>query len=238
MNQKNVVFLLYFLISASFLSCEQNEIVYVTNTGRAYHKESCSSLVNSKIAVSIIDAARSHNACPVCNPPVIDILNIPQNKTGIYRLNNTVLEKSGDAKIELMLKADVVSHVDGDTVRVRINNPPEGLSVVETIRFLGVDTPETVHPNQSVQVFGNEASDFTRRNLLGKTVYLAFDWDLRDRYSRLLAYVYTASGNCFNANLIKEGFGYAYLNHPFQFMEEFKNFEYEARRQERGLWAQ
>ena len=155
----------------------------------------------------------------------------------LYRVNKTGLKTSSEANTDFMLKARVIRHVDGDTVRVQISNPPGELNVVETIRLLGVDTPETVHPNQLVQYFGKEASDFTMSRLLGRDVYLAFDWDLRDRYGRLLAYIYTDSKHCFNAVLIQEGFGRAYLRYPFQFMEEFKTLEQEARRQKRGLWA-
>jgi micrococcal nuclease len=88
-----------------------------------------------------------------------------------------------------------------------------------------------------VERFGKEASAFTRRTLLNKTVYLAFDWDLRDRYGRLLAYIYTAAGDCFNAALIREGYGHAYTRYPFQFMEEFRTLEQNARNAKRGLWG-
>jgi micrococcal nuclease len=136
-----------------------------------------------------------------------------------------------------MTAAEVIDHVDGDTVRVRIRRPPEGVGAVETLRLLGVDTPETVHPSRPVERFGKEASGFTRALLLGEAVYLAFDWDLRDRYGRLLAYIYTADGGCFNARLIREGYSHAYTRYPFQFMEEFRRLEAEAREEERGLWG-
>ena len=190
----------------------------------------------SKIAVPLKDATRTHNACSICNPPVIDAASIPQNTRELYRVNVAGITKSRDAEINSMLSADVVGHIDGDTVRVRIVNPPEGLSVVETIRFLGVDTPEINHPNRAAGHFGEEASNFTRDRLLGQTVYLAFDWDLRDRFGRLLAYIYTDHGRCFNADLVYEGFGSAFLRYPFQFMTEFEALEQEARRQGRGLW--
>jgi micrococcal nuclease len=163
-----------------------------------------------------------------------------------------------------MTRAEVSGHVDGDTVRVRIENPPPGLSALETVRLLGVDTPETVHPSRPVEAFGKEASDFTRNRLLGKTVYLAFDWDLRDHYGRLLVYIYTAGGpdnsssagnslaesrltensgpagrvSCHNADLIREGYAHAYTRYAFQFMEEFRALEQEARREKRGLWGE
>lgn len=228
-----------FFLSAILLFSQsaQNEIVYVTNTGKAYHRENCTSLRSSKIAVPLTDAVKTHNACSICNPPVINAESIPMDNAELYRVNVAGVKNSGAADISRMLTAEVVGHVDGDTVRVRINNPPKGLSVVETIRLLGVDTPETVHPNQPVQYFGKEASDYTHNRLLGRTVYLAFDWDLRDRYSRLLAYIYTGPGNCFNADLIREGYGFAYLRYSFQFMKEFEGLGHEAKQQKRGLWA-
>jgi micrococcal nuclease len=136
-----------------------------------------------------------------------------------------------------MVRAEVVGHVDGDTVRVRIANPPPELKVVETIRLIGVDTPETVHPNRPVERFGREASDFTKARLLNTRVRLAFDWDLRDRYGRLLAYIYSG-GECFNALLIREGYAHAYTRFTFQFMDEFRALEHEAREERRGLWGQ
>ena len=229
----------FLLIPAPLLISQaaQNEIVYVTNTGRAYHRENCPSLRSSKIPVPLPDAALGYNACTICNPPVMDTKSIPKNKAELYRVNAAGITNSGAAVISRMLNAEVVGHVDGDTVRVRIANPPEGLSAVEVIRLLGVDTPESVHPNMPVQPFAREASDFTRERLLGRVVHLAFDWDLRDRYDRLLAYIYTGPGRCFNAELIREGFGFAYLKYPFHFMDEFEVLGNEARQQKRGLWA-
>jgi micrococcal nuclease len=122
---------------------------------------------------------------------------------------------------------------------VSIESPPPELGEAETIRLIGVDTPETVHPSRPVQFFGKEASDYTKSCLLGKTVYLAFDWDLRDHYGRLLAYIYLDSGetDCFNAALVREGYAHAYTRFAFQFIEEFRALEREARTEKRGLWG-
>lgn len=215
----------------------QDEIVYVTSTGKSYHREACSYLISSKIAVSLDEAIQSYIPCAVCNPPVAESIDIEKRNTDLYRVNMLDLKKSSDANIDLMLKANIIRHIDGDTVRVRFSNLPKDLSAEETIRFLGVDTPETVHPNQEVQRFGKEASEYTKNSLLGKDVYIAFDWDLRDRYGRLLAYIYIEPGRCFNTILVQEGYGHAYLQYPFQFLEEFKILEQEARQQKRGLWA-
>jgi micrococcal nuclease len=67
-------------------------------------------------------------------------------------------------------------------------------------------------------------------------VYLAFDWDLRDRYGRLLAYVYGEDKICHNAEIIRQGYGHAYTRYSFRFMDEFRNYEREARNGKRGLW--
>jgi micrococcal nuclease len=158
-----------------------------------------------------------------------------------YRVNVTGIKTSGEADVRRMARAEVSAHVDGDTVRVRFTDPPRGLGEVETVRMLGVDTPETVHPNRPVEYFGKAASDYTKARLLNQTVYLAFDWDLRDRYGRLLAYIYTGDGagvSCFNAELIREGYAHAYTSFAFQFADEFRALEQEARQSGRGLWWQ
>jgi micrococcal nuclease len=222
---------------------EETLTVYVTNSGERYHRENCSSLRRSRIAVSLRDAVRSgYEPCAVCNPPVLSAA--PSEGTGsrtpaetLYRVNTEKLTSVNAADIARMVPAEVIDHVDGDTVRVRVRNPPADLSVVETIRMLGVDTPETVHPSRPLEHFGKEASAFTRARLLGRSVYLAFDWDLRDRYGRLLSYIYTEDGVCFNALIVREGYGHAYTRYPFQFMDEFRRLEQEARNGKRGLWG-
>ncbi|MDR1099545.1 MAG: thermonuclease family protein [Treponema sp.] len=244
---KNKIVLLLiplFLIPAAGLLLSQaaggETAVYVTNTGEKYHRENCRSLRRSKIALSLEDAVKSgYSPCSTCKPPELsgDAVAALSRSGGLYRVNVAALSGSAAADIYRMVKAEVVGHVDGDTVRVRIPNPPAELGAVETIRLIGVDTPETVHPNRPVEAFGREASDFTKSRLLNQTVYLAFDWDLRDRYGRLLAYIYTAEGRCFNASLVSEGYGHAYTRFSFQFMDEFRALEQQARRDKRGLWG-
>lgn len=236
MKTKTICIIISFFVSTVSIF---SQIVYVTSTGRMYHEDGCPSLRQSQIAVLLEDAVNSgYNPCSRCNPPQHDGSTTRINNAELYRVNIHNLPHSHDADTALMVVAEVVDHVDGDTVRVRIPNPPRGLSVVETVRLLGVDTPETVHPNKNVEHFGKEASDFTRDALLGQSVYLAFDWDLRDHYGRILAYIYTKQGECFNAALIYEGFSHAYLRFPFQFMDEFRDLEQEARKNEHGLWAE
>ena len=75
----------------------------------------------------------------------------------------------------------VVRVVDGDTLVLQND---------DRVRLIGVDTPETKHPTKPIEPFGPEASSFTKRSVEGKVVQLKFDREKRDRYQRLLAYVY------------------------------------------------
>jgi micrococcal nuclease len=125
--------------------------------------------------------------------------------------------------------------VDGDTLL---------LASGERVRLIGVDTPETKHPNKPVQYFGDEASAFTRSMVEGKRVRLEFDQANAARghkdstpQKRTLAYVFLEDGTLLNAEIIKQGYGFALSRYPFARMEEFRRLEREAREQRRGLWA-
>ena len=118
--------------------------------------------------------------------------------------------------------------VDGDTII---------LSNGEKVRLIGVDTPETVRPNTPVEYYGKEASAFTKKMVEGKPVKLEYDWQQRDKYGRLLAYVYLMDGTFLNAEIIKQGYGHAYTRFPFKYLDEFRQYEKEAREAKRGLWA-
>ena len=107
----------------------------------------------------------------------------------------------------------------------------------ERVRLIGVDTPETVHPNKPVEFFGKEASAFTKRMCEGKKVRLEYDWQKKDRYNRTLAYVYLEDGTFLNAEIIKQGYGHAYTRFPFKYLEEFRGYERGAREGGVGLWG-
>ena len=123
---------------------------------------------------------------------------------------------------------------DGDTLSVRVDGREE------TIRLIGVDTPETVHPTKPVQCWGPEASSHTKSSFPpGTRVYLARDMEARDRYGRFLAYVYRASDNLFlNMDLVEQGWGRAYPYEPNTSLStDFARAEYAASTNQRGLWA-
>jgi micrococcal nuclease len=214
-------------------------LVYITETGGKYHLDGCRYLARSRIPISLSEAAAlGYEPCGHCKPPPPPSwIDRPVSETVIYRVNVDEVRHFEEADLQRMTGAVVVRHVDGDTVYVSIPRPPEGVKGYESVRFIGVDTPETVHPKIIVERFGKAASEFTRHRLLYRIVYLAYDWQLRDRYDRLLAYVYLPDGSCHNAELISEGYGHAYTRFPFQFLEAFRALEREAREQGRGLWG-
>lgn len=126
----------------------------------------------------------------------------------------------------------VVKFDDGDTIVVDMNGTNE------TIRFIGVDTPETHDPRKAVQCYGNAASEFTI-NLIGNSpVRLEADPlnTNRDRYNRLLRYVYLPDGTLVNAELIKLGYGFAYLGFPFSKQDDFRQYQQDAMVANAGLW--
>ncbi|UCF98528.1 MAG: thermonuclease family protein [Spirochaetaceae bacterium] len=233
------VFVLLLLLAAATTACAEDPLVYITETGEKYHREGCRYLERSRIPIPLSTAvSMGYDPCGHCNPPPpSSALGGPAESRELYRLNVAGVEQPGEADLARMTRAVVVRHVDGDTVYVSIPRPPKGLKRYESLRFIGVDTPETVHPQKTVERFGKEASEFTRGQLLNRPVYLAFDWQLRDRYDRLLAYIYLPDGICFNAVLVREGYAHAYTRFPFQFLEQFRALERSAREQGRGLWG-
>ncbi len=123
--------------------------------------------------------------------------------------------------------------VDGDTIAVNMNG------AVETVRMIGVDTPETHRPNTPVQCYGPEAADYTKRVIGSGKVRLEADpLDTnRDRYGRLLRYVYLSDGSLLEAKLIAEGYGFAYTLFPFEKKAEFSTYEDQAQAAHKGLWS-
>jgi len=129
-----------------------------------------------------------------------------------------------------------VSHViDGDTFIIEDGRK---------IRLIGVDTPETVDPRKDVEFFGREAQGILKTWIEKKKVCLKKDIDKTqdiDKYGRLLRYVWVypdAKENVFfvNAELIKQGYAFAYTRYPFQYLEEFRSLERYAREHNLGLW--
>ncbi len=119
--------------------------------------------------------------------------------------------------------------VDGDTFIIAGG---------ERVRMIGVDTPETVKPGTAPQPYGKEASQYTETMLSGKKVRLEFDVAERDKYGRLLAYVYLEDGTFVNEKLVSEGYARVMTVPPnVKYAERFLAAERKARQERRGLWG-
>ncbi len=127
--------------------------------------------------------------------------------------------------------ATVVRVVDGDTINVTIGGQ------AATIRYIGVDTPETVAPGQPVGCYGREASNWNKALLEGKTVDLEKDVSETDRFGRLLRYVYL-DGQMVNETLVSEGYAKVSTFPPdVKHVDRFLAAQQEARVANRGLWG-
>ena len=128
----------------------------------------------------------------------------------------------------------VIAPIDGDTLTVRIAG--QKLDV----RLIGVDTPETKHPTKPVECGGPEASAFTALHFpRGTRIEIARDIEARDRYGRLLGYLYRARDGMFlNQELLEQGHAIAY---PFEpntlFALHFADLAAKAQQNNRGMWA-
>ena len=129
------------------------------------------------------------------------------------------------------VEAFVIRAIDGDTIEARIGGREED------VRYIGVDTPETVKPDTPVQCFGRRASTFNHRLVEGRRVRLVFGVERRDAYGRLLAYVYL--GHRFvNASLVRRGLARSLTIAPNdRFAPLFRGLELRAARAGRGLWG-
>ena len=119
--------------------------------------------------------------------------------------------------------------IDGDTIK---------LSNGETVRYIGINTPETKHPQKPVEHYGREASEANKKLVGGKRVRLEFGVQKRDKYGRLLAYVYT--GDTFvNAWLVENGYAQVMTIPPnVKYKDLFLKLQEEARENRRGLWKE
>lgn len=125
--------------------------------------------------------------------------------------------------------------VDGDTVDVT-----RGRRTL-TLRLIGIDTPETVHPTEPIECFGSEASEFAQRRLLGERAVLEFDRSQGrlDYYDRTLAYLWTTDGSPrqFNKDAVRRGFATEYTyDEPYLWQREFLRAQAAAASRRLGVW--
>ena len=126
---------------------------------------------------------------------------------------------------------EVVRVVDGDTFVIEYEGKQE------KVRLIGIDTPESVHPDEEKNTeFGDEVSNYSKNILTGKEVLLEFDVEKRDKYGRLLAYVYL-DGQMYNKILLEKGYAKIATYPPnVKYVEDFTKLQKEARENKQGLW--
>ena len=122
----------------------------------------------------------------------------------------------------------VIKVIDGDTIELENG---------ERVRYIGIDTPETKHPSKPVEYYGKEAAQANARLVEGKGVRLEFDVQRRDKYGRLLAYVYVDT-IFVNAWLVEQGYAQILTIPPnVKYQDKFLELQRMAREEGRGLWA-
>ncbi len=122
----------------------------------------------------------------------------------------------------------VIRVIDGDTIE---------LNTGEKVRYIGINAPELHHPQKGVEYFAREAYEANRRMVEGKRIRLEFDVEKRDRYGRLLAYVYV-DDIMVNEWLVANGYAQVATFPPnVRYAERFRKLEAEARRLKIGLWG-
>lgn len=186
----------------------------------------------------------SPSATPTPQPKTSELLtklvsaNITKSNVGLAELILQEL-KAKPGKVTQVLGVETVNGfykvsevIDGDTIRVTIDGKSE------KVRLLGIDTPETKDPRTTVQCFGLEASKRLTELLAGQNVRLENDTTQpdRDKYQRLLRWVYLEDGTDVNLLMVKEGYAFSYKKYPTQKLDQLNQLEKEARESNVGLW--
>ncbi len=170
-----------------------------------------------------------------CRPPVLALLAVAVVAswlaTGVAGASHAARPTAAARHTARLLEAEVVRVVDGDTIRVRIGER------LERVRYIGVNTPEVHHPRKGEEPGGREAMAVNRELIAGKHVRLELDVQDRDRYGRLLAYVWR-DRVMVNAELVRRGFAQVMTIPPnVRYQQLFLRLQREARESGRGLWA-
>lgn len=185
----------------------------------------------ASVAIFISDDS-SKIIIPENNPTPVE-QNSQDDTLGVFTTKAPVITPVSENEPIDKISYKVIKVVDGDTMDVDING------TVERLRLIGIDTPETVDPRKDVQCFGKEASDKSKELLEGKYVTLESDssQSIRDKYKRLLVYVFMSDGTNFNKYMIEEGYAYEYTyDSAYKYQSEFKEAQNNARNSNKGLW--
>ena len=155
-----------------------------------------------------------------------EILNIFQN--------DIVVQTSLNKEAEIEGKYLILEVVDGDTYKIRYNGEEK------KVRLIGVDTPESVHPDKAKNSnYGKTASNYVKELIENKYVSLEFDVSQTDKYGRLLAYIYLENSEMLNEKLLKEGYAQIATYAPnVKYVDKFTALQEEARNKKQGFWKE
>lgn len=130
-------------------------------------------------------------------------------------------------------KVEVISVIDGDTIKVSLKG------VARPVRLIGIDAPEVKSPYSEEECYGLEATEYLEHLLSDSEVLLEWDEDLpkKDKYGRMLNYVYLPEGEFVNAKMIEEGYAFFYKKESFDKEEMFLRLESKAIKERKGLWG-
>ncbi len=141
-----------------------------------------------------------------------------------------VVRDQSTQSVSLPDRGKVIVVYDGDTIKVRFRDKQEW-----KVRLIGVDAPEIGSPVKDVEFQAQMSKRFTFYHLYQKKIKLSYEDELIDKYGRVLAYVSTEERGLFNKFIISEGFASAMRNFSYQYRDEFRETEQEARKLEKGL---
>ncbi|SFE00872.1 micrococcal nuclease [Thermoanaerobacter thermohydrosulfuricus] len=221
LKRKLLIFLLTIILLFSLVSCTSPQDAHQKDTYQA--QVSTQTRSNEKESSNVIE-----------KPEQDQISQLTNN-------NQTAKKEEPEDKTEInLIKAKVTKVVDGDTVYVRFENGRE-----EKVRFIGVDTPEST---TKIEPYGKEAVAYTKSKLYGKDIWLELDVQERDKYGRLLTYIWLSppvkesnteiKNKMFNAILLLEGYAQIMTVPPnIKYVDYFRTYQQEAREQNKGLWG-
>ena len=155
-----------------------------------------------------------------------EILSIFQNN----KIQQTITTKETQNLDQYLIK----EVIDGDTYKIDYEGKEQ------KVRLIGVDTPESVHPDKTKNTeYGKQAANYVKKLIENQYVSLEFDVSKTDKYGRLLAYVYLENGEMLNAKLVKEGYAQVATYAPnVKYVDTFKSMQQEARKNKRGFWKE
>lgn len=186
------------------------------------------SFVLTGFLISIASLANSYYLYNNLRKIVTSDLNYLDDR--IYEIEKLLVEqsvKNTTPKYDEYIKVKRV--IDGDTIELENG---------ERLRYIGIDTPELYDPRKPVQCFAEEASQKNKELVEGKLIKFYKDVSERDKYQRLLGYVYLEDGTFVNLEMVKQGYAFSYSYPPdISKQDEFLQAEKEAREKNLGLWS-